>query len=371
MKKDKINLYQKLESIVAYIRSTLDSTLKLDCTNPLRTEFAITLATRLRVLLNDENKNKSLLSLLNIKKEYRFQGVKCDLSYVMPANMVFTSVLTSTVVSDNLLFCKANDFAPNEILLYTFDAWWNEIVIDSKHPELSQITRRDIILTLADKEGGAHVDETYDKAYYQARNGGVSLFTNTGEEIKISNDPYTESAIYIAQEFVNAYYIHLNLKPQTYSRINSRYKVLQLTYYREVKRINQIIYQKRYRFLQYDYGHLNDNIMLLFDYCQPASYRLLDLYKIAKSYEGQGAHWAMVVDLLSSSRQFIYLRSETCDIRALLLKKSNKYKIVTTEEEFNSKNGFTNLDAIMQLLSPEDTSVFKAYLSMQIIDEPV
>ena len=109
-------LFQKLESIVAYISDTLNSTLQLECTNPLREEFAITLATRLRVLLNDENKNKSLLSLLNIKKDFRFQGVKCDIMHVAPANMVYTSVLTSTVVSGDKIFSKANDFTPNEVI---------------------------------------------------------------------------------------------------------------------------------------------------------------------------------------------------------------------------------------------------------------
>ena len=52
---------------------------------------------------------------------------------------------TSTIITNDTIYCKVNEFTPNENILYTFDAWWNEIIIDSKCEELSQISRRDVI----------------------------------------------------------------------------------------------------------------------------------------------------------------------------------------------------------------------------------
>lgn len=371
MKKDQKELYTKLETIVKYIENTLDSALKLECANPLRAEYAITLATRLRVLLNDENKNTSLLSLLKIKKLLLFQANKCDLMYIIPANMVFTSALTSTIITNDTLYCKVNEFTPDENILYTFDAWWNEIIIDSKCEELSQISRRDVILTLADKEGGAHVDDKYDKAYYQALDGGIVCHTSNGEEIRISNNVYAESALYIAQELINAYYIYIRLKPYTYSRANTKYKILQLTYYREIQKKDGITYQKRYRFLRYDYGRLNENIMVLFDYYQLASYRLLDLYSISKSYNTHGVHTAMVVDLQSNSHQIIYARTSNCEIHTILWKHARRYKIIRSEIDFENKKGQNRLENILLTLSPDNNHAFDEYLSKQIIDEPI
>lgn len=57
MKKEVKALQQKLTSTIIFIEDQLKRAKELDCSNPLRSEYAINLATRLRVLLNDENRN--------------------------------------------------------------------------------------------------------------------------------------------------------------------------------------------------------------------------------------------------------------------------------------------------------------------------
>lgn len=74
MKKDLTILNQKLESIIVYIEDHLKRVREFELMNPLRTEYAIDLAVKLRVLLNDENSNISLLRLLKIKEDFRFQA---------------------------------------------------------------------------------------------------------------------------------------------------------------------------------------------------------------------------------------------------------------------------------------------------------
>jgi hypothetical protein len=46
----------------------------------------------------------------------------------------------------------------------TFNHWWNEPVLGARH-RTAPLTRRDFILALANKEGGAHVDPELDAIY--------------------------------------------------------------------------------------------------------------------------------------------------------------------------------------------------------------
>ena len=49
----------------------------------------------------------------------------------------------------------------------SFDDWWNGIVFVDK--ERNKFSRKDIVLSLANKEGGAHVDKALDEAYANLR----------------------------------------------------------------------------------------------------------------------------------------------------------------------------------------------------------
>ncbi|MGN6209846.1 SEC-C metal-binding domain-containing protein [Asticcacaulis sp.] len=48
-----------------------------------------------------------------------------------------------------------------------FEDWWNGTVFADK--QKNEFSRRDIVLTLTDKEGGAHVDPVIDEAYHNLR----------------------------------------------------------------------------------------------------------------------------------------------------------------------------------------------------------
>lgn len=354
------------ESITNYISSLIDQALKLSVSDPLRTEVAITLASRLRVLLHDSDNNRSLSYRLGLKSEFYFQVQKsCNTLDNLPSNMVFSSVLTSIMISGNNVYCKANAFEPSEDILYTFDAWWNEIVIDSKYAESSHVTRRDIILTLANKEGGAHVDGKYPQSYYQVQFGnGFCLLLPSGEEKFISNNVYAESVLVIAQEFLNAWLIYRNLRPNTFSITPSKYKILQLTYYQDHPKG----VQKRYRFMRYRHGELEKSIMLLFDYYHPASYHLLDLFQISKVFNIGDILYAMVVDLSSPSHQIVYARTDNCEIHRVLLKCNSGYKVFESENSMDSSEQCKSLDEVLAELSPMSPSLFKQFLDKQVID---
>ena len=46
-----------------------------------------------------------------------------------------------------------------------FDEWWNHPVISI--PDQFELTRRDLVLTMADQDGGAHVDPAIEERYYR------------------------------------------------------------------------------------------------------------------------------------------------------------------------------------------------------------
>lgn len=370
MKKETDTLCKKLRDSVAFLENTVRLALQLECTDPLRSEYAIAIATKLRVLLNDEGRNTSLTNLLKIKDHLVFTAIKADPLANIPANMVFTSILTSINIKSNTAFYCVNKFSNVEDLLYTFDAWWNEIVIDSKYEQFSQISRRDVILTLADKEGGAHVDESYDIAHYQAtQSTPIKCIDSQGKEIAISNDVYTEAALYIAQEFINAYRIYTNLHPQTYERSESKYKIFQLIYYRQITNGKKTLFQKRYRFLRYTHGNPNNAIMFFFDYYQLAEYRLLDLYRVSKFYPNEGMHSAVVINIASNSHRIVYARTPNCEQHVILWKNKDAYKIINTETDFNNTDGFASLDEITKQLYPSEPKDFDEYFTKQIMVE--
>lgn len=370
MKKGADILLKKLSDSIAFLENTVQQALRLECTNPLRSEYAIAIATKLRVLLNDEGRNTSLTTMLGIKEHLVFTAINSDPLANIPANMLFTSILTSININNNISVYCVNKFSNVEDLLYTFDAWWNEIVIDSKYEQFSQISRRDVILTLADKEGGAHVDETYDIAHYQAtQSNQIKCIDSQGNEIVFSNDVYTETALYIAQEVINAYRIYTNLQPQTYKKSASKFKVFQLIYYRQITNGKRTSFQKRYRFLRYKYGDPNNAIMFFFDYYQLAEYRLLDLYRISKIYPNQEVHSAVVINLSSTCYRIVYARTPNCEQHVILWKNKNLYKIINTEEDFNNTDGFASLDEITKQLYPTEPGYFDEYFTKQIMVE--
>lgn len=44
-----------------------------------------------------------------------------------------------------------------------FDEWWNAVILDDEHGII--FTRRDIVLAVCNKDGGAHVDPELDEPY--------------------------------------------------------------------------------------------------------------------------------------------------------------------------------------------------------------
>lgn len=123
------------------------------------------LAVVVRVLVHDTSASTSLLSQLDLKGIQFF-----DTAYDYDPRKYFHSFHGLAMMQ---IGPSSNMFVPRCALppkpfdeplrLVPFDQWWKKVVVaDAKR---NQFTRQQLVLTLSNREGGAHVDPTLDAAY--------------------------------------------------------------------------------------------------------------------------------------------------------------------------------------------------------------
>lgn len=120
------------------------------------------LATTLRVLAHDvTGKSVSLLHQLGIKDSMRFiSTVGVD----RPGNVAPYHGLVGIRLGGGVTFrARLANVSAAERREHPFDRWWNEVVIDNRAGTV--LTRKDLILALANKDGGAHVDPELQSSY--------------------------------------------------------------------------------------------------------------------------------------------------------------------------------------------------------------
>lgn len=124
------------------------------------------IAVSIRVLVQDPNnpksQSKSLLGQLGRKSE-----PFVDSAFpVIPGNKVSHRGLVVTSVTPGVgakYSAFLDDLVDREVRYKDFDTWWNETVfIDLKDQELS---RKTLVLSVAEQDGGAHVDPTLSATY--------------------------------------------------------------------------------------------------------------------------------------------------------------------------------------------------------------
>jgi hypothetical protein len=121
------------------------------------------MAVIIRLLAHDTHKSVSLLSQLDMKNILFY-----DTSYNYdPTNLAPTLGLIFTRASVNPTFVKflpaldsREEYKNRKI---PFEEWWNKIVLADKVN--NKFRRIDLILSVANKDGGVHVDPQLDKSY--------------------------------------------------------------------------------------------------------------------------------------------------------------------------------------------------------------
>lgn len=129
------------------------------------------LSLTVRVLLHSTRRQASLLQQLDVLETMRFQDSAGDLS---PDNLVPESPMTQMEVGPANRFLplldESTSFRP--VQYRSFTEWWHQPIVEDSRKQ--KFDRKSLILTMADRDGGAHVDTKIDALYRLFRLGSIS-----------------------------------------------------------------------------------------------------------------------------------------------------------------------------------------------------
>jgi len=159
------------------------------------------LAVATRVLLHESRASRSLLGQLGLKNLAFFDTANDH----NPSNLlVHYGLVFIRVTNQGANYVAMLDNSPRDTgKIVTFEQWWNKIVfVDS---ERNEFTRRDLVLAVANMDGGAHVDPEITVAYARlSRNNSLKwAFTNPDGSVPLGN-PVPPSIRQMAHELIRA-----------------------------------------------------------------------------------------------------------------------------------------------------------------------
>ena len=171
---------------------------------------AIRIATHLRILLHDTDNSRSVLKLFNLKSEVKFINTSEQISNSLPVG--FCAIRIGFEFDDYLnIIKKTSIYVPLLSSSYIFgrldfDKWWNQNIVQDKDER--KFTRQNLVLALANKEGGAHVDLKIDEDYYglKYKNSVDIEFSINDVKCVLENDIVVASVRQIAYEVLFTLY---------------------------------------------------------------------------------------------------------------------------------------------------------------------
>jgi hypothetical protein len=172
---------------------------------------ALSIATAIRVLVHDTVSSTSLLTHLGIKSaQYLSTNFKDPMHRVHLGLVRRINVGVNDGVGGQAKYwplCDESYFpTPREhFKLLVFDDWWGECIFENSR---SCLSRRDLVLAVANKDGGAHFDVEVEERYDDFRkswSGGSSLIgRRSGRERGYDNVPIHPAVRQIAYELLRS-----------------------------------------------------------------------------------------------------------------------------------------------------------------------
>lgn len=158
------------------------------------------LAVTIRILLHDTGVSTSLLAHLGAKDRISYLDTSEPIN---PANLAATPGLVAMQMSNEGMtyVARLEDGPTTPPRWVPFQKWWEDPVTKDSHGEL--FSRKDYVLTMSNKEGGAHVDHSLDARYADlTRNNSLGWVIEThGEAAKpVEHNPALPSVRQIAYE---------------------------------------------------------------------------------------------------------------------------------------------------------------------------
>ena len=145
------------------------------------TSEAKRLASTMRLLLHDTKNSHSLVAQIGLKEALFFDTA----TDILSANLASTFGLVQVrFVNGRADYVPRLDrMGETGIWMIPFEYWWTKPVIFV--PGEFQLTRAELVLIMADQDGGAHVDPGVDERYYRLRSEAAlnwSMVTEFGSE---------------------------------------------------------------------------------------------------------------------------------------------------------------------------------------------
>jgi hypothetical protein len=142
------------------------------------------LAVSLRVLFHDTRNSKSLLAQLGKKDTSNY--IDSSMPF-MEGNLLSEGGLVAMILREKRSgYVAFLDDSPIESRLVSFEKWWSDPVF--RDARGSFLSRKDLILAMANQDGGAHVDPSLNKIYAElSRDNSMGhAFLVSGEPIKVA-----------------------------------------------------------------------------------------------------------------------------------------------------------------------------------------
>lgn len=159
------------------------------------------IAVSLRVLFHQTQKSKSLLSLLDYENKLLLLSSG---GLYTPSNLVSSwTLLSISFGATGSLFRPLLSDVSWRTFYLDFDDWWNEVIFDDKEFFLS---RRDIVLLVANQDGGAHVDPKLKQEYstLTKKNSLGVVFVKNDTEFPVHNNPAYAAIRQVAHEVLTS-----------------------------------------------------------------------------------------------------------------------------------------------------------------------
>jgi hypothetical protein len=130
------------------------------------------IAVHLRILWHNTKKSTGLASQLNLANEV------VDTAFVVPPTFVYSGSPEPPsderrlfAIGGSRAYAPLFDHGPAGVSKSPFAQWWEGAVISDG--EGHKFTRKDLVLAVANTDGGAHVDPKLDSAYYSLTRKGT------------------------------------------------------------------------------------------------------------------------------------------------------------------------------------------------------
>lgn len=171
---------------------------------------ALRIATTLRVLVHDTGKSHSLLGLLKLKSTMKFldSGAPIDPIpakeggglMVMHGLPGLVGIRCSIKGGQFIPVLSIRDHTPGYV---SFKEWWENPCIPGHNK--NRYMRKQLVLQMANKEGGAHIDKEIDEAYRQYTKSPLGMsFKVYGVEVGFINSAADASMRQIGWEALEA-----------------------------------------------------------------------------------------------------------------------------------------------------------------------